>query len=142
MRNAAWTWANRQEFLQFFSSSRKLPWVETHWHLLLIIYLTSSKHTPQINMSTFLDEADTSLDACRKQNISRSVDQSVMRLPCFTGLIVCKLLQIILDIWISFCYISCNNLGIVKDTREACALLSKKFPGCIFGWSLTEKSTY
>ena len=38
------------------------------------IYLTSSKHTPQINMSTFLDEAETSLDACRKQEVGGSVD--------------------------------------------------------------------
>jgi len=52
------------------------------------IYLTSSKHTPQINMSTFLDEAETSLDACRKQEVGRSVDlnhycQSIIRMLCF-----------------------------------------------------------
>lgn len=38
-------------------------------------------------MSTFLDEAETSLDACRK---TRSIHfhQSVMRMPCFISSII------------------------------------------------------
>lgn len=35
------------------------------------IYLTSSKQIPQIKMSTFLDEAENSLDACRQKSDSK-----------------------------------------------------------------------
>lgn len=38
--------------------------------ICIILYLTSSKQIPQIKMSTFFDEAETSLDACRQKSLN------------------------------------------------------------------------
>lgn len=81
--------------------------------IFIDIYLTSSKHTPQINMSTFLDEAETSLDACRKQEVSRSVD---LHHYC-QSVIEDALVYMPSKKFISVAQMSatCNNPGFLKD---------------------------
>ena len=71
------TWNLSVSWLALQTQKFKQNWFFYHDYVISMIfvhiYLTSSKHTPQINMSTFLDEAETSLDACKKQEAGRSV---------------------------------------------------------------------